>query len=96
MRNQRLAHIRRPPPCNSGAYKFTKAVFDYRLSKSSRGEFEITDFVSAAARDYAVAVVESPFWLPIGDPAALAAAQSIDVARWIPERQTPPPQPPPP
>lgn len=74
-----------PAPCNSGAYKFTKAVFDYQLSKSERGEFEITDFVSAAARDHSVAVVESPFWLPIGDPAALAAAQSVDVARWIPQ-----------
>ena len=82
----------KPPPgryaapalCNSGAYKFTRAVFEYELSKSDRGEFEITDFVSAAARDHAVAVVESPFWLPIGDPAALAAAQSVDVRRWIP------------
>ncbi len=74
-----------PAPCNSGAYKFTRAVFDYQLAKSERGEFEITDFVTAAARDHAVAVVESPFWLPIGDPAALREAQSVDVARWIPE-----------
>ncbi len=73
-----------PAPCNSGAYKFTQAVFDYELSMSERGEFEITDCISAAARDHAVAVVESPFWLPIGNPAALAAAQSVDVGRWIP------------
>ncbi|MCY3867391.1 MAG: nucleotidyltransferase family protein [Chloroflexi bacterium] len=96
LRNQTGDFLRideKPPPgtysapaaCNSGAYKFTRAVFDYRLSMSERGEFEITDFVSAAARDHAVAVVESPFWLPIGDPAALAAAQSVDVARWIPQ-----------
>lgn len=71
-------------PCNSGAYKFTAAVFDYAPARSARGEIEITDFVSAAARDHAVKVVDSPFWLPIGDPAALAAAQSVDVARWIP------------
>lgn len=74
-----------PAPCNSGAYKFTAAVFDYAPARSRRGELEITDTVSAAARDHAVAVVESPFWLPIGDPAALAAAQSVDVARWIPD-----------
>jgi len=74
-----------PAPCNSGAYKFTRAVFDYKLSKSERGELEITDCISAAAREHAVAVVESPFWLPIGDPAALAAAQSVDLARWIPQ-----------
>ena len=73
-----------PAPCNSGAYKFTRAVFQYQTAKSQRGEFEITDFVSAAARDHAVAVVESPFWLPIGDPAALATAQSVDLGKWIP------------
>ncbi len=73
-----------PAPCNSGAYKLTAAVFNYTPPRSERGEIELTDAVSALARDQAVAVVESPFWLPIGDPAALAAAQSVDVARWIP------------
>ena len=73
-----------PAPCNSGAYKFRSAVFGYQPAKSARGEFEITDTISAVARDHAVTVVDSPFWLPIGDPAALAAAQSVDVARWIP------------
>jgi len=73
-----------PAPCNSGAYKFTRAIFQYQPARSARGEFEITDYVTAAARDQRVAVVESPFWLPIGDPAALATAQSVDVARWIP------------
>ncbi len=82
----------KPPPgtyaapalCNSGAYKFTRAVFQYQLPKSERGEFEITDYVTAAARDRPVMVVDSPFWLPIGDPPALEAAQTVDVARWIP------------
>lgn len=75
-----------PAPCNSGAYKFRSAVFEYQPRKSARGEFEITDYVSAAARDHAVTVVDAPFWLPIGDPAALAAAQSVDVGAWIPEQ----------
>lgn len=74
-----------PAPCNSGAYKLRADVFDFAPAISERGEFEITDYVSAAARKWTVEVVESPFWLPIGDPAALAAAQSVDVARWIPE-----------
>lgn len=73
-----------PVPCNAGAYKFTTGIFEYAPAKSARGEFEITDYVSAAARDRRVAVVESPFWLPIGDPEALAAAQSVDLAKWIP------------
>ncbi len=80
-----------PAPCNSGAYKLRAEVFNYRPARSDRGEFEITDVVSAAARERTVAVVESPFWLPIGDPAALAAAQAVDVARWIPPAQTPAP-----
>ena len=73
-----------PAPCSIGAYKFRADVFDYRLEKTARGEYEISDYMTAAARDQAVAVVNSPFWLPIGDPAALEAAQTVDVARWIP------------
>lgn len=73
-----------PAPCSTGAYKFRADVFDYALRKTARGEYEISDYMTAAARDQAVALVDSPFWLPIGDPAALKAAQSVDVARWIP------------
>ncbi len=72
-----------PAPCNVGAYKFTTAIFEYAPEKSTRGEYEISDYVTAAARDHTVAVVDSPFWLPIGDPAALAAAQSVNLARWL-------------
>lgn len=79
-----LGRYAAPAACNSGAYKFTRAVFQYQPGRSARGEFEITDYVSAAARDRSVAVVESPFWLPIGDRAALEAAQTVDIARWIP------------
>ena len=73
-----------PAPCSIGAYKFRRQVFDYALEKTARGEYEISDYVTAAARDYSVAVVDSSFWLPIGDPAALAAAQSVDLTPWIP------------
>ncbi len=73
-----------PAPCSIGAYKFRADVFAYRLEKTARGEYEISDYMTAAARDQAVAVVDTPFWLPIGDPAALEAAQTVDVARWIP------------
>ncbi len=72
-----------PAPCNSGAYKFTDAVFEYAPAASPRGEIEITDYVTRCARDWAVTVVDAPFWLPIGDPAALAAAQSAALTRWI-------------
>ena len=73
-----------PAPCSIGGYKFRADVFEYALEKSARGEYEISDYMTAAARDHTVAVVDSPFWLPIGDPAALAAAQNADITRWIP------------
>ncbi len=72
-----------PAPCSIGAYKLNSEVFDAPLRKSVRGEFELTDAVTAVAEKREVAVVDCPFWLPIGDPAALAAAQEIDIARWI-------------
>ncbi len=72
-----------PAPCSIGAYKFRREVFEYTLQSSARGELEITDYVTAVAESHQVAIVDSPFWLPIGDPAALRAAQNIDIARWI-------------
>ena len=72
-----------PAPCNIGAYKLTRAIFDYPLRKSSRGEYEIVDAVSLAARDHAIKLIDCPFWLPIGDPPALEAAQSVDLERWL-------------
>ena len=73
-----------PAPCSIGAYKLRRDVFEYTLEKTARGEYEISDYMTAVARDRAVAVVDSPFWLPIGDPAALAAAQSVNLSEWIP------------
>ena len=72
-----------PAACSIGAYKLRSEVFDYRLQKSGRGELELTDAITAVAAEREVAIVDSPFWLPIGDRAALAAAQDIDIARWI-------------
>lgn len=72
-----------PVPCSIGSYKFTKAIFDYTLEKSERGEYEITDYVTLSANDHTIAVVESPFWLPMGTPEALEEAQNVDIRRWI-------------
>ncbi len=72
-----------PAPCSIGAYKLTREVFSYALDESDRGELEITDYLTALAAQRHVAVVDSRFWLPLGDPEALAAAQAVDIARWI-------------
>jgi bifunctional UDP-N-acetylglucosamine pyrophosphorylase/glucosamine-1-phosphate N-acetyltransferase len=52
---------------NTGAYVFPKEVFDIELSLSARGEYEITDYVSALAARQPVHVVEANYWLPIGN-----------------------------
>src|SRR5262245_36016664 len=51
---------------NTGAYVFPREVFDIPLSLSPRGEYEITDYITALAARRPVAVVEARFWLPLG------------------------------
>ncbi|MCZ7546358.1 MAG: nucleotidyltransferase family protein [Anaerolineae bacterium] len=70
-----------PVKVNTGAYKFSKAVFAYDLPVSARGEYEITDYVSFLVQRHDVDVVLADFWMPIGDPAALEAAQALDLQR---------------
>jgi bifunctional UDP-N-acetylglucosamine pyrophosphorylase/glucosamine-1-phosphate N-acetyltransferase len=66
---------------NTGAYVFPRDVFDTDLSLSSRGEYEITDYVSALAARSPVAVVEAKFWLPIGTVEVWQNAQALDLQR---------------
>jgi bifunctional UDP-N-acetylglucosamine pyrophosphorylase/glucosamine-1-phosphate N-acetyltransferase len=64
---------------NTGAYIFPAEVFDIELTLSARGEYEITDYVTALAQDRTVDVVEAKFWLPIGTVEAWQAAQQMDL-----------------
>lgn len=75
-----------PPPAlvNIGLYKLNRAIFEYDLLPSARGEYEVTDYVTWLAARQSVRAIQSDFWLPIGDPAALAAAQDVDVEQYIP------------
>jgi bifunctional UDP-N-acetylglucosamine pyrophosphorylase/glucosamine-1-phosphate N-acetyltransferase len=65
---------------NTGAYVFPQTVFGTELKVSSRGEYEITDYVSALAREQTVAAVEAKFWLPIGTAEVWQAAQHMDLS----------------
>jgi len=65
---------------NIGAYLFPKSVFDIELPLSPRGEYEITDAVSALAKQGAYYVVEAKFWLPIGTVEAWEAAQGAELS----------------
>lgn len=68
---------------NTGAYLFPKSVFTSELQVSSRGEYEITDYVTALAQEQAVSVVEAAFWLPIGTIEVWQAAQSMDLEKYL-------------
>ncbi len=65
---------------NIGAYLFPRRVVDIDLPLSPRGEYEITDAVSALAQSAPFHVVEAKFWLPIGTVAAWEAAQGADLS----------------
>jgi len=66
-------------PANTGAYLFPKEVFEIELHLSPRGEYEITDYVSALAARSPFHVVEAKFWLPIGTTEVWQKAQSMDL-----------------
>jgi bifunctional UDP-N-acetylglucosamine pyrophosphorylase/glucosamine-1-phosphate N-acetyltransferase len=64
-----------PRLANTGAYLFPREVFDIEIGLSPRGEYEITDYVSAVAARQPVQVVQAKFWLPIGTEVAWQKAQ---------------------
>jgi NDP-sugar pyrophosphorylase family protein len=65
---------------NTGAYVFPRTVFSTELTVSARGEYEITDYVSALAKERTVQVVQARFWLPIGTIEVWQAAQQMDLS----------------
>ncbi len=70
-----------PPPqlANTGAYVFPREVFEIEITRSPRGEYEITDYVTKLAAKQPFHVVRSTFWFPIGDEPAWNAAQKMDL-----------------
>jgi bifunctional UDP-N-acetylglucosamine pyrophosphorylase/glucosamine-1-phosphate N-acetyltransferase len=68
-----------PALANIGAYAFPRWAADLELPLSSRGEYEITDAVSAVAAREPLQVLEARFWLPIGTIEAWQAAEAADL-----------------
>src|SRR5262249_31624209 len=64
---------------NTGAYVFPREVFKHELTLSPRGEYEITEYVSALAAERPVAVVQAGFWFPIGTVDVWQQAQQLDL-----------------
>ncbi len=69
-----------PQLANIGGYVFPKSVFDLTLPLSSRGEYEITDAVAQLAATGPFHVVESKYWLPIGNIEQWCWSQLADVS----------------
>ncbi len=69
-----------PQLANIGGYLFPKRVFDFPLTPSPRGEYEITEVVGRLAAEGGFQVVEASYWLPIGTVEAWTASQTADVS----------------
>ena len=69
-----------PQMANIGAYLFPRRALDIELPLSPRGEYEITDAVTATAAGEPVYVERASFWLPIGTVEAWQAAQTADLS----------------
>lgn len=72
---------------NTGAYLFPKHVFATQLQESARGEFEITDYISALAEHQPVHAVRAQFWLPIGNVEAWQSAQRLELDKVLTARR---------
>ena len=69
-----------PQLANIGGYVFPNSVFDLQLTLSPRGEYEITEAVDSLAQKGEFHVVESKYWLPIGDIDQWCWSQLKDIA----------------
>ncbi|NBS89362.1 nucleotidyltransferase family protein, partial [bacterium] len=75
--------IEGPAMANTGAYHFPHSVFTQELEISSRGEYEITDYLSTLAKQQRVEVIPAGFWYPVGTVEALESVQKIDLCAMI-------------
>jgi dTDP-glucose pyrophosphorylase len=72
---------------NTGAYVFPSQVFEIELKVSARGEYEITDYVTALAARGTVHVVEADFWYPIGTVEAWEKVQTENLTEKLAGRR---------
>lgn len=68
-----------PALANVGVYVFPSEVFEIELKLSERGEYEITDYVTALARRGPFYPVQAKFWLPLGTIESWQAAEKVDL-----------------
>lgn len=66
---------------NCGLYVFNKDIFSYKLKKSIRGEFEITDYVNFAAKKNKMGFEIAESWLPVTYPWNILDANEFLLAK---------------
>lgn len=72
--------IQGPAMANTGAYHFPKSVFEQELALSTRGEYEITDYLSTLATQQRVEVIPADFWYPVGTVEAWESVQKSNLS----------------
>jgi len=50
---------------NSGFYFLSKEIFNFSIEKSSRGEYEFTDYIKQFIKDNKLNVVKADQWIPV-------------------------------
>src|SRR5260370_15325801 len=68
--------LKPPQLANISAYLFPRSAVDLDLPLSPRGEYEITDAVTAVAKAQPFYVEPATFWLPVGTVESWQEAQS--------------------
>jgi len=76
-----------PQLANTGAYVFPREVFKIEITRSPRGEYEITDYVTKLAAQQPFHVVRATFWFPIGTEETWNAAQKMDLSTVLTARK---------
>ena len=67
---------------NTGLYVFDKSVFEFKLRKSPRGEYEIVDYVNALVKKEKVVCEKvKGYWLSIGYPWDMIEANNVLVSK---------------
>jgi bifunctional UDP-N-acetylglucosamine pyrophosphorylase/glucosamine-1-phosphate N-acetyltransferase len=53
---------------NSALYCLPKTIFDYKIEKSARGEYEFTDYIRKFIQEKKLRICEASFWSPASYP----------------------------
>jgi len=62
---------------NTGVYHFPSSILSTSIEKSSRGEYEFTDYVKQLLQDFHLSYSIAKKWFPIATPESLSEAEDF-------------------